>query len=482
MLTLNEKLCRLRGVACLRDRCAFLSVSRFRITASHGMRNCKANTARRLSITISPASRISVTRKFLISIFMAACSTGSPALIDRFTPFSIYETRHLLNALFGLLGLWGTWRLGRFMGGGAVGLARADPAGADADVLRPYVQQPEGYSLRGRHRLDDLLSWRAAWPTAAPARSLDRKLASFSALHLGVRVGGAMIARFLACTGGVGALQPLLDRCDGMQSASCLWPLCATRRALLLPVAITGLCRHADLLAMGAANPDRKSAARAERIQQFPAGCRSVARRHIYRSTQLPWYYVPLYFGVQLPEFLLLLAGGCFVCMPWIWRQWICRAKANAHARSCLMAFVADALCRAAPSGLYDAVRHFLFAVPLLCVLAALAARQVFVWARRAFPHVAGRARSMRCGLCALLAIASATQIAMMMQLHPYEYIYANQFAGGVPGAYGRYEMDYWGQSFKEAAEKLQDYVARKAACRRARFTVSPFAGRGIRR
>jgi hypothetical protein len=47
-----------------------------------------------------------------------------------------------------------------------------------------------------------------------------------------------------------------------------------------------------------------------------------------------------------------------------------------------------------------------------------------------------------------------------MIALHPYEYIFINRFAGGVAGAYSRYELDYWGSSFKEAAEKLQTFVA----------------------
>src|SRR5580704_7742447 len=47
---------------------------------------------------------------------------GLASAIDRFTPFRVYETRHLVNAGFGMLGLWGTWRLGKFLGRGAVGL------------------------------------------------------------------------------------------------------------------------------------------------------------------------------------------------------------------------------------------------------------------------------------------------------------------------------------------------------------------------
>jgi hypothetical protein len=47
-----------------------------------------------------------------------------------------------------------------------------------------------------------------------------------------------------------------------------------------------------------------------------------------------------------------------------------------------------------------------------------------------------------------------------MSQLHPYEYIFANNLIGGVRGAYGRYESDYWGSSFKEAAQDIQNLVA----------------------
>ena len=37
------------------------------------------------------------------------------------------------------------------------------------------------------------------------------------------------------------------------------------------------------------------------------------------------------------------------------------------------------------------------------------------------------------------------------IQLHPYEYIYYNSFIGGVPGAQGRFETDYWATSYRAA-------------------------------
>ncbi|MGH7093280.1 MAG: hypothetical protein ACREFB_07080, partial [Stellaceae bacterium] len=47
------------------------------------------------------------------------------AALNRFSPLGMYETRHLLNALVGVLGLFGTWKLGRALGGPRTGFATA---------------------------------------------------------------------------------------------------------------------------------------------------------------------------------------------------------------------------------------------------------------------------------------------------------------------------------------------------------------------
>jgi hypothetical protein len=38
-----------------------------------------------------------------------------------------------------------------------------------------------------------------------------------------------------------------------------------------------------------------------------------------------------------------------------------------------------------------------------------------------------------------------------MIELHPYEYLYYNLMVGGLKEAYGRYETDYFGLSYKDA-------------------------------
>ena len=51
-------------------------------------------------------------------------------------------------------------------------------------------------------------------------------------------------------------------------------------------------------------------------------------------------------------------------------------------------------------------------------------------------------------------------QIWVMGQLHPDEYVYYNLLTGGVKGAAGAYELDYWGNSLLEATKDLAEYIA----------------------
>ncbi len=96
---------------------------------------------------------------------------------------------------------------------------------------------------------------------------------------------------------------------------------------------------------------------------------------------------------------------------------------------------------------LYDGLRHFLFVVPLLAVLAGAGAAS---YLESAAPF---RARAM--GAIVLAALGALTT-ADMIGLHPYEAVYFNRLvAGGLRRAAERYDTDYWCLTYKEGAEWL---------------------------
>ena len=103
----------------------------------------------------------------------------------------------------------------------------------------------------------------------------------------------------------------------------------------------------------------------------------------------------------------------------------------------------------------YNGIRHYLFLVAPLIVLAGIGVDMAYAWVRSR-GEMAARA------FAAAFTVAAGVQVAIMVDLHPDEYIYYNAFAGGVAGAAGRYDLDYWGLSLAEATRKLEHVLARE--------------------
>lgn len=98
---------------------------------------------------------------------------------------------------------------------------------------------------------------------------------------------------------------------------------------------------------------------------------------------------------------------------------------------------------------IYNGLRHFLYLLPLILLTSLIS---VFETLNNKVVGKHLKAMIVMFVLVNLSAVAYS-----MIRLHPYEYIYFNEIAGGLNGAAGKYEMDYWGASYKEAAEWLRD-------------------------
>lgn len=385
---------------------------------------------------------------------------GLASLIDRLTPFSVYETRHLLNALFGLLGLWGTWRLGKFMGGSAAGLVALALLTLTPMYYGHMFNNPKDIPFAAGIVWTIYFMARCMAERPRPKTTLILKLGAILGLTLGVRIGGAMVLVFWGVPVGWAAMRSLLIRPDGVHFREAFAAFVKDEARLVLPVTLIAYVVMLLCWPWAQESPILNPLRALSEFSNFPQDVEVLLDGTIYRSTQLPWYYVPLYFGVQLPEMALVLLLAFFASLPWIWRR-VSLSRKETLVLMLLMIFVPVFYAVFRRPALYDAIRHFLFAVPLICVLAGLSARHIFAWAVGEFRKPWAR-RCISAGLLAAFIIAAMGQIAVMIRLHPYEYIYTNQFAGGVPGAFGHYEMDYWGSSFKEAAERLQTYIAKE--------------------
>jgi hypothetical protein len=168
-----------------------------------------------------------------------------------------------------------------------------------------------------------------------------------------------------------------------------------------------------------------------------------------YEASNLPVIYLPLLLAIQLtlPAVALFLVG-----LP---ASWIAARRNAQHLLLIVLLWIWFLLpLLAVITGvipIYKNFRHVLFILPPLLLIAGLGMAEIMRWLRPAIARLA------------LAALILAPGVAGILQLHPYEYIYYNQFVGGVAGAEGRFELDYWCTALRQAMTYV-DEVAPEGA------------------
>jgi hypothetical protein len=122
---------------------------------------------------------------------------------------------------------------------------------------------------------------------------------------------------------------------------------------------------------------------------------------------------------------------------------------------------------------LYDGWRHLYFIYPALVYLAAVGMETIDAYAA----VYAGefRRRTVDLALSAALLLCLAPVVAFMAQNHPFEHLYFNRFAGGdMKEVKRRFELDYWGLSYRKALE----YIVRTDAGKTIRIFTTTYPGR----
>lgn len=173
-------------------------------------------------------------------------------------------------------------------------------------------------------------------------------------------------------------------------------------------------------------------------MAENPVGVGVLFRGVVYDSKELPVEYLPWLMAVTLtiPALILCITGLFSFIGGWI--------KKSLPAETWIMAawFVVPfgyVLIKRPP--MYDNYRHFLFILPALFFFSALVIEKLmtvkWVWLKTAM---------------ALILLVPG--IAGIIQCHPYEYSYYNELTGGMKGAAGKYEVDYWLTCYRDLTLK----------------------------
>lgn len=155
-----------------------------------------------------------------------------------------------------------------------------------------------------------------------------------------------------------------------------------------------------------------------------------------------PWYYEPKLIMITAP---LTVLGG-FVLGTLL--GWFKQSKQNLLLLSLLFFMTLFPAVYAIYKGsyVYNGWRHFIFIYPSLAAIAMIG------WAK-----LASLIRNTKASLAVLMLVAVTFVKPGIWSIlnHPYQYMYFNEIVGGVKGAAGEYELDYWNQTPREAFKWL---------------------------
>jgi dolichyl-phosphate-mannose-protein mannosyltransferase len=367
------------------------------------------------------------------------------ALVAKLSPFGLFETRRLVGAAVGLIGLGVAWRIGRRLGGPVAGLvalillascplyyghmfmnAKDAPfATAMAILLLGIVRALEEYPRPG--------------PRTIALAALGLGLAFGSRILAGIAAPYAMIALLVIVVSEAQAIGP---RPTAARLGGFIWRL--------LPAAVVGYAIMGLLWPWSVLSPLNPIRAAEYFDTFFEKPWRELYAGRLISVTDMPASYLPHLFALKLPEIMLALglAGAAGSVVAAFRRDLPLNRRAN-FLLVTLAAFLPVAIAMVTHPALYNGLRHFVFVVPPFAVLGGLAGGWIF---ERASARGAGPAAAVT----AVLAGGVALPITDMVRLHPYQYTAFNWASGGVQMAHDNYMLDYWGLAFKQAGEALR--------------------------
>ena len=120
---------------------------------------------------------------------------------------------------------------------------------------------------------------------------------------------------------------------------------------------------------------------------------------------------------------------------------------------------------------LYNGIRHFIFVIPPMTVLAGAA----FAWGMNWLKE---NRRSWQPAAVAVFTFGLLLPLGEMIRLHPYQYTHFNHIAGTVRRADDLFMLDYWGLALKQASDGLREELVERQEVAAARTQME---GRGVR-
>ena len=386
------------------------------------------------------------------------------SVFNAFPSIGLYETRHLISALIGAVGIIGCYKIGKLCGGAIVGLLS----------IISICLFPTYYGHIFINAKDIPFAVGGIWSLYYSLLIIQElpnikylnffKLGIIIGLSLAIRVGAVIFWGYFLSAISIWAVINF-KTIYKFWSEQSLIPFTFKIIVSFIGSVLFSYCLMVILWPAAHQNP-----------LSFPYNS-LIYFSNFEGQTQDTFQYLLTYFPVKIPElFLLLTPVGILLIIFDFFRN--NGNQVNLVARVTLLAsFIFPLLLVVLKkSYLYNELRHVLFVLPTLILFTTISAGRLL----QIFPF-----RFTAICLYSIFIIHAILLLTNLFQLHPYQYIYYNNISGGISAAYkNQLPLDYWCTSYKEVSEYfLRSLRSKGTEVRKKKFflyTHGPFWGADI--
>ncbi|WP_338831573.1 glycosyltransferase family 39 protein [Bradyrhizobium sp. 27S5] len=373
------------------------------------------------------------------------------ALLHKIIPLKLFETRRLLGAIVGVIGLAVTWRLARRVGGPLAGLAALLLLALCPTFYGHMFMNPKDapFAVAMVILIMGLVRLMEEYPAPSPRTILIVGLGA--GLSIGCRVLGG-----LALIYAVVGFAPLWIEELRKQGAREATHRFAHVIYVLLPGLVFGYLVMGLIWPWSIMEPGHPFEAVTYFSHFFEKPWKEMFDGALVSVPDMPWSYLPTLFALQLPEVLLVLLTAAIV----ITFMSLSRTEVPAKRKSIMLMLTLAAtlplvIAMVKRPALYNGIRHFIFVIPPMAVLAGVAFARGMDW-------LGENRRAWQPAALAVFAFGLLLPFSEMIRLHPYQYTHFNHIAGTVRTADNFFMLDYWGLALKQASDGLREQLAER--------------------
>jgi hypothetical protein len=373
------------------------------------------------------------------------------ALLHKVIPLELFETRRLVGAIVGVIGLAVTWRLGRRVGGPLAGLASLLLLALCPIYYGHMFMNPKDapFAVAMVILMTGLVRLAEEYPQASPRTIL------IVGLGAGLSIGSRILGGLALVYALVGFMPLFVEeiRTQGARDAirRFVHVLYVLMPGLILGYLIMGLIWPWSIM-----QPGNPFTALTYFSHFFEKPWKEMFDGALVSVPDMPWSYLPTLFALQMPEVLLVLSiAGVAGMLAALTRREVSARRKTIFLMLTLAATLPLLIAMVKRPALYNGIRHFVFVIPPMTVIAGVAFAWTMNWLKE-------NRVSWQPVALAVFAFGLLLPLGEMIRLHPYQYTHFNHIAGTVRGADDRFMLDYWGLAFKQASDELREQLEEK--------------------